>query len=330
MNTLVLMLIAFLLPAAACAALMLRLRRMAARIVSLQEQARWYQDALRIAGAGVWQWDLRSNECRWIEDIFQVRSSKLCYRVELSDAFHNHVHPDDRERLKAMEAEYLRGRQSVLNDYRYRLDSGEERWLRDIGHLVSDDPPMMVGITLDITEEKLAALAKERDLSRDELTGLPNRRALMAWLEARLSAGGTLSLGFLDLNGFKMLNDRRGHAAGDRCLRAIGQTLAGRLAPDEFAARIGGDEFIVVVQAPPGGSDMDRLETLVRAALKAVATEVPKARIGAAAGLARFPHDAATPEALLSAADAAMYEAKATGHHMAFRPYGEAPARLSA
>lgn len=305
--------------AIACILLVRRQVRMAARIASLEAETRWYQDALRIAGAGVWQWNLNENTWKWIEDVFHVNGSGLAYRVAINEEFHSHVHPEDRERQIALEQECLHGRQSLINDYRYRLDNGEERWLRDIGRLVPGNPPMLVGVTLDVTDEKLAALAEKRRLNRDDLTDLPNRRALTEWLDARVAGGSAASIGFVDLNGFKQINDRHGHAAGDRLLKAIGRALTDRLAPGEFAARIGGDEFILVVDAASDGRDVDRIRVLVNRALLAANASVPKGQVGAAVGIARMPDDATTTEGLLRVADVAMYGAKATKQRVAFR-----------
>src|SRR5690606_31694384 len=130
------------------------------------------------------------------------------------------------------------------------LETGEVRWLRDIAHrttVIGDDPPIMVGITIDITEEKQRAIDKERRSGEDELTGLPNRRSLSAHLAARCTAAEPFALAFVDLNGVKMLNDRHGHASGDACLGLLGRALSAALAQGEFAARLGGDEFVILV-----------------------------------------------------------------------------------
>lgn len=312
-----------------------------ARIGELEEQARWYQGALRIAGAGVWQLSLRTGEWNWIEDVFQACGSTLRYRVAKGDEFYARVHPEDRVRLMEVEAECLAGRRTSLHDdYRYRLESGEERWLRDIGHVVSSEPggepELMLGITIDITQERQRAIADEQRSSYDELTGLANRRKLMDVLQARCETASArpFSVAFMDLNGFKLLNDRHGHAAGDRCLEALGRALRASCGPDEFAARIGGDEFVLVIPAGDHASadTFERLRDLVEDVLARVKGIAPENRLGAAVGIAHCPPLPRDPQALLEAADRAMYVAKASGRTIAFSTDGEisAPRRLSA
>jgi diguanylate cyclase (GGDEF)-like protein len=293
-----------------------RYRAMRTRIQALEEQARWYHDALRIAGAGVWQWDIRNNEWKWIEDVFQARGSSLSYKIAMGDQFKERVHPDDRGRLQRVEADCAAGiRSSLCDDYRYRREDGEERWLRDIGHLVSSDggaPTHMVGITIDITHEKQRALDDLARSSHDDLTGLPNRRRLMQMLSESCNRTSSFSLAFIDLNGFKLLNDRHGHAAGDRCLADIGTALTALCSEGEFCARLGGDEFVIVVpsQATNALPAVRRITEIVHAALDRADRSAEHVRIGAAVGVAHYPDHGTDPETLLAAADAAMYAAK--------------------
>ncbi|MEO3385151.1 sensor domain-containing diguanylate cyclase [Mesorhizobium sp. CAU 1741] len=305
-----------------------RYRALAVRIESLETQAGWYHDALRIAGAGVWNWHIQDDQWNWVEDTRRPRGSTLSYPVAMSDDFHTFLHPDDRERYLAIEDACRMGQESYVVDYRYMLAEGETRWLRDIAHRSADNgsgSPVMVGITLDITEEKLRALDSERQSGEDELTGLPNRRSLLDHLAQRVGAGLPLALAFIDLNGFKTLNDRHGHASGDMCLGLLGRNLTARLAKGEFAARLGGDEFVIIVQGDDEDAAIARVEDLVSDALL-VANAAVKARVGAAIGMAFFPRQASTSQELLSAADQAMYLAKATGRPIEIRTLdGESP-----
>lgn len=315
--------------AVACLMALRRMRALKTQVTSLQRQARWYHDALRIAGAGVWQWNMRDNQWMWIENLFQVPGSDLSYRVEVGPDFHARVHPEDRERLHEAERACIAGNSSLFDDYRYTLDDGRERWLRDIGHEIATgpgEPRTMVGITLDITDEKLRALAEEERSSRDDLTGLANRRAMREQVEALCTQDAGFCVAFLDLNGFKRLNDRHGHAAGDRCLQALGRTLRSLCREDEMAARIGGDEFVLVIPASPGNENdaLLRVKLVVEAAVQIATRANPDAPVGAAVGIAFHPAHGVEAAALLSNADAAMYAAKGSGEHLTFRVHGEA------
>ncbi len=156
------------------------------------------------------------------------------------------------------------------------------------------------------------AVLQER-LGRDELTGLARRTAFRERLELALAqrgAEGTVAVLYVDLDGFKQLNDRLGHAAGDAFLRATGERLSGLLRSGDLAARLGGDEFAVLVLGLDG---QDRATLVAARILDALSMPVDheglSARVTASVGVAvaQAGEDA---DSLLEAADAAMYVAK--------------------
>ncbi|MGY1809158.1 putative bifunctional diguanylate cyclase/phosphodiesterase [Blastococcus sp. SYSU D00669] len=148
----------------------------------------------------------------------------------------------------------------------------------------------------------------------DELTGLPNRRALLASADAVVAAATArrpAALLLLDLDGFKEVNDGLGHAAGDDLLRRVGPRLAEELGPQDLLARLGGDEFAVLLP----DADVDRAQELARrlhARLREPFTvEGVRLHVGVSIGVATAPVPAATVHDLLRCADVAMYAAKA-------------------
>lgn len=148
--------------------------------------------------------------------------------------------------------------------------------------------------------------------SHDALTGILNRRALLARLDEALARRPQeVGLLYLDLNGFKAINDDLGHAVGDRLLVEVARRLEGTLRPLDAVARLGGDEFVVLVEACTSPRLLGALAARVESALGTIRlTERDEARIGASVGTAWSSLDGTSAEALLEAADAAMYRRK--------------------
>lgn len=156
--------------------------------------------------------------------------------------------------------------------------------------------------------------ASEERAATDALTGLPNRRAFDAVLEAEIDVrrrhGGAFSLALIDLDRFKALNDSMGHAAGDLALRLVSDTLSARVRASDAAARLGGDEFIVLLRNAPA-RDSERIrETLV----SAIDLRLERAgfAVTASCGVATFETPPSSAALALEQADRAMYAVKAT------------------
>lgn len=174
-------------------------------------------------------------------------------------------------------------------------------------------------LILDQHDQQVEMLTLRRRLQRqamtDPLTGLANRRALHSAAEEIFAAGGTGSDGgagliLIDLDGFKPVNDRHGHAAGDLLLIAIGGRLHAQAGDGATVARIGGDEFAILL--PP--CNATSLDARASALLATLAAPFPidgqPIRIGASAGMAQAPDDGVSLLELLRSADAALYAAK--------------------
>ena len=154
--------------------------------------------------------------------------------------------------------------------------------------------------------------------THDGLTGLPNRLLIQHRLEQAVASahrhGRRLALLFLDLDGFKPINDAHGHAVGDVMLEEIAARLRKALRKEDTVARVGGDEFVVLIEDPVLAVDAQDVANKLLAVFDAP-FEVAgvQLRIGASVGVALFPDDAETPERLLKAADDAMFAAKTAG-----------------
>jgi len=153
----------------------------------------------------------------------------------------------------------------------------------------------------------------------DPLTGLPNRRGLQLELaDALLRAGGERLLGvfLLDLDGFKDVNDRFGHDAGDELLKQAAQRLRAPLRHRDVVARLGGDEFVVMATDLPGDEEARRLgHKLLDAFSRPFVVRGEPCRVGLTVGYALAPLDGHDADSLLKRADAAMYAGKQAGKH---------------
>jgi diguanylate cyclase (GGDEF)-like protein len=168
----------------------------------------------------------------------------------------------------------------------------------------------------------IATMRAEREndhrARHDALTGLSNRTGLVDAVDARLKAARhddkALALLFLDLDGFKTVNDTYGHAAGDRLLKMVADRLSRMLRPADVAARIGGDEFVVLAEA----LTQERAIEIGHQLIAAVATSYDlgdgmSVTIGISVGIAMAPEHGTDHAEMLAAADAALYEAKSSG-----------------
>lgn len=168
----------------------------------------------------------------------------------------------------------------------------------------------------DARERKQAQRELNHQALSDHLTGLPNRTAIQRQLDVVLRSGKPAGLIFIDLDGFKLVNDSAGHEVGDGLLRAVAQRLGEAITPPSFVGRWGGDEFIVVV---PDLDSPEQVRLLGHTILARCRQTVPASNrtlaVGASLGAAIAPRDGQDAATLLRRADAAMYRAKENGRN---------------
>lgn len=172
-------------------------------------------------------------------------------------------------------------------------------------------------VTLSVSIQRLRELQQEQErvAMHDALTNLPNRRYLGEWLTMSLAMARRskqqVVLLYFDLDGFKEVNDQFGHEAGDRVLKITASRLRRALRISDFVARLGGDEFVAVLpEAPTAPALVALIERLSAGLSEAPIPELKDGAVSASIGAATFPVDGDTVEALLAAADRAMYEVK--------------------
>ena len=173
----------------------------------------------------------------------------------------------------------------------------------------------IVCIFRDVTEQALAEEKVWHNAYHDQLTGLPNRRLFLDRLEREVKhakrSNLSLAVLFMDLDGFKEINDSFGHEAGDRILSDVARRLTDCVREEDTVARLGGDEFTVIFAGVKQRKDA---ELVAQSVVDALAMPFAIARrsvyIAASVGISLYPEDATSPEALLRSADQAMYTTK--------------------
>lgn len=179
----------------------------------------------------------------------------------------------------------------------------------------SGRPHHYIAVFADITDESEQRRLLEERSHRDPLTGLPNRLLLHERLTRALARargdGHQVALAFIDLDGFKGVNDSLGHVAGDALLATMAQRLQKALRGSDTLARFGGDEFVAVLPDLQDDALLASLiARLIAAARRPVAVGHQRVQLSASVGVAVFPRDGDTPDLLLRKADQAMYAAK--------------------
>jgi diguanylate cyclase (GGDEF)-like protein/PAS domain S-box-containing protein len=182
--------------------------------------------------------------------------------------------------------------------------------------------PGVYGLSADVTELKEVHERLEEMAHLDPVTGLANRNRFDEVLPLALKRAGrqhsALALLFLDLDHFKAVNDRHGHAAGDEVLREFGRRLVAAVRATDTVARLAGDEFVVLLEGVSGSQDIEQVATKiveqVRVPMKVDGIEL---RVSTSIGIALHLHGAdLAPATLLRRADEALYEAKAAGRNV--------------
>lgn len=173
-----------------------------------------------------------------------------------------------------------------------------------------------LGLQEDVTEARLRFLAMHRRAHHDALTGLPNRGFLLAALSRLVEASSAtpFCLLFLDLDGFKSVNDQAGHQTGDELLIGVAERLCASVRSTDIVARLGGDEFVVLLCDAPRDALVEQIaENILRRLRAPFGLSQGRFEVRGSIGIARWPSAGRSADAVLTAADRAMYAAKAAG-----------------
>jgi len=199
-----------------------------------------------------------------------------------------------------------------------RTKGGELLW--ELGSIspIRDDAGVVthfVSVKEDFTEIKRMQDQMDHLAHHDQLTGLPNRTLFYDRLQQALVLARRreqqLALFYLDLDGFKAVNDRHGHEEGDHLLKMVAQRLASCVRESDTVARMGGDEFTVLLLDPAGAEAAQRVACVILELLsRPFVHEGITSTLGVSIGISFYPQDGEDPDQLLFRADAAMYQVK--------------------
>ena len=240
-----------------------------------------------------------------------------------------HVHPEERDRVLEARASLTAASDTLHLEYRMRTATGREIWVEEISRVVLRDgsPWLRQGLLDDVTSRKQVEAELRFRASHDPLTGLANRPLFDESLELALARSRRnnceVAVLFIDIDGFKGVNDAYGHDAGDEVLRVVAHRLLQSARETDLVARRGGDEFLVLlpdIEASGTGSDRAAYrgatvaDFIVRRILDTmeVPIEVPAGpvEVSLSIGQCVYPWDATDAKTMMAVADATMYLAK--------------------
>ncbi len=210
-------------------------------------------------------------------------------------------------------------RGAVTYEETLTLPEGTRFWLTTLTPIIEQDiVTHIVGSSADLTARKFLEDKLETYANYDMLTGLPNRRLFFRTMERLIARYGTdsarFSLLYLDLDGFKEINDTYGHEAGDAYLKEIGKRLQQSIDEDDIAARLGGDEFAVVLQDVESLQSVKiRSREILHTVQQPICVEDHRHQVSVSIGVALFPDAGEDLEVLMRHADFAMYDIKRNG-----------------
>lgn len=283
-------------------------------------ELRW-QMVLEAGNDGIWDWDVKSNSMflssSWRRTLQQPEDK--AYRIV--DMFRL-INGDDRARLRKTLSGYLSRRiENFQVQMRMMCGNGQYRWMLYRGVAVWDEnglPVRMIGVQTDINEQKEMELRLQDMAHHDTLTGLPNRvllydRAQQLLAQARRKKS-LIAFLFIDLDKFKPVNDNYGHDVGDLLLRTVAKRLLGAMRMIDTVARIGGDEFVIMLPDIKSPKHVNPIAIRVLELLhRPFAIKQHRVEISGSVGISFYPRDGESVEELIKFADEAMYRAKQGG-----------------
>jgi len=280
-----------------------------------------YELATSIGKIGIWDWNCVTGDLVWNDETFRILgldSNAVCPSYEL---YLSMVHEEDRTRISNAVREAIDEKTRYGQDCRIILGNGEERICRATGEVECNqagESVRILGTFQDITEQTKIEEALKHIAYNDVLTSLPNRVLLADRLHQAMShakrSEQELAVVFLDLDGFKTINDKYGHEIGDQLLISLARHMKHVLREGDTFARLGGDEFVAVLLDMNMENSESMLIRLLAVAGQPIDVGDHVLQVSASLGVTFYPQaEDIDPDQLLRQADQAMYQAKLAG-----------------
>ncbi|MFN2528526.1 MAG: EAL domain-containing protein [Candidatus Baltobacteraceae bacterium] len=275
----------------------------------------------RIARVGDSSVDLLTDERQWSDEVFRLLGIDPADGIpQDSPPYKAFFSKRDLEDMDSVTLLAISSGQSQGGDYQVLRSDGAELWVHQEVVAEYDDqgaPLRLLGTLHDISDRKRTEHLLREQAHIDGLTGLPNRKAASEAL-ASLAAtaqrtGASAALLFIDVDQFKNINDTLGHTAGDDLLREISTRLRRCLRETDFVARMGGDEFIAILNDVKDAAHVAIVAETIKAAVVQPISLGRDVAVTVSIGIALFPLDGTTVKEIITNADNAMYHAKREG-----------------
>ncbi|WP_442045640.1 GGDEF domain-containing protein [Novosphingobium sp. YAF33] len=283
-------------------------------------EAQLYAQAAALTEMGAWSCDLSTQALTWTEGVFNIFGAPADRPMDRRETLDFYTE-ESRALLAQLRAKAIEEGSGFTMDAQILRGDGEVRWMRITAatRVERGRATTLYGMKQDITEERLRWERLRHLAENDALTGLSNRACFHSeFLDRPAGSEGLCEIGALvlfDLNGFKTVNDAWGHAAGDACLSDFARRLRRTFPEARLVARIGGDEFAMILDRSASSAALERsVRHRLPALMSPVVWQGHSLPLGASAGMAA-PALAGVvdPEALFHQADAALYAAKRRG-----------------
>jgi diguanylate cyclase (GGDEF)-like protein/PAS domain S-box-containing protein len=278
-------------------------------------------EAQRVAKVGSWYLDTKTNEVVWSKELYKVYGFDSNYPPPPYTEHSKLFTPESWNLLSTSLSNTFESSTPYELELETVKDDGSHGWMWARGEVVFDAMGNAIGIqgiAQDITERKRAEVKLKRIAHYDLLTNLPNRVLLADRLSQAMvqcqRRNKSLAVAYLDLDGFKAVNDTYGHEVGDKLLTTVSQRMKEALREGDTLARIGGDEFIAVLVDLDNTEDKNPvLKRLLKATAEPVAVGDAAMKVSVSIGVTLYPQDGVDADQLIRHADQAMYVAKQAG-----------------